>query len=101
MRTRTGSSLMLVLMCLLGLGFNPHSRAESTTTDGSAVRVDLLVAAYTWLKATLDGDFDTQATFYPERVEAFYLWRDVPKPMVMKEKRRVFSQARTIDIDME
>jgi hypothetical protein len=53
------------------------------------------------LEATLQGDFSSQAEFYPERMEAFYLWRNVPKSAVMAEKRKVFAQARTIDIDME
>lgn len=34
-------------------------------------------------------------------MEAFYLWRDVPKAAVLAEKRRVFEQAGTIRITME
>ena len=34
-------------------------------------------------------------------MEAFYLWRDVPKSAVLAEKRRVFEQAETLKIDME
>lgn len=101
MRTRGGLLLMLMLLGPGGLGINPRSHAESSTAEVTEARRDLMVAVYAWLKATIEGDFDAQAAFYPERMEAFYLWRDVPKPAVMKEKRRVFEQARTIDIEME
>jgi hypothetical protein len=92
---------MLMLVALSGLGINPGAHAESSTAEVSEARHDLMVAVYAWLKATIEGDFAAQAAFYPERMEAFYLWRDVPKPDVMKEKRRVFEQVRTIDIEME
>ena len=61
----------------------------------------MVTAAFRWLDATLARDFDAQSAFYPERMDAFYLWRDVPKSAVMAEKRRVFDEARTIDIRID
>jgi hypothetical protein len=64
-------------------------------------RRELLTIAFQWIDATAARDFAAQSRFYPQTMEAFYLWRDVPKSAVLAEKRRVFEQARTIKINME
>lgn len=76
-------------------------RAEAAPPDEVEARRELVTAAFKWLDATLARDFASQSAFYPERMEAFYLWRDVPKSAVLAEKRRVFEQARTIDIRID
>lgn len=88
-------------MCFCALAFNPAAAAENSAAQTTDARLEVLLAAYAWLQATLQGDFAAQAVFYPERMEAFYLWRNVPKPAVMAEKRRVFERARTVEIDIE
>jgi hypothetical protein len=75
--------------------------AQQTAIDEVVARRELVTAALEWLDATLARDFAAQSAFYPETMDAFYLWRDVPKSAVLAEKRRVFEQARTIDISME
>lgn len=72
------------------------SRARQTEA-----RRELIVAAYQWRDATLARDIEAQSAFYPESMDAFYLWRDVPKRAVLAEKRRVFEEARIVDIDIE
>jgi hypothetical protein len=84
-----------------GSSLTPASAAEASAADAAQARRELALASRAWLEATLQGDFSSQAAFYPERMEAFYLWRNVPKPAVMAEKRKVFAEARTIDIEME
>jgi hypothetical protein len=74
---------------------------KGTPWQDPIARLEVLLASYAWLQATLQGAFTAQAAFYPDRMEAFYLWRNVPKLAVMAEKRRVFEQARTVDIDFE
>jgi hypothetical protein len=77
------------------------ARTEAVPPNEIDARRELVTAAFEWLDATLARDFDAQSTFYPERMDAFYLWRDVPKSAVMAEKRRVFDEARTIDIRID
>jgi hypothetical protein len=77
------------------------AKQAAPAAQAAQARRDLALASRAWLEATLQGDFSSQAEFYPQRMEAFYLWRNVPKSAVMAEKRRVFAQARTINIDME
>ena len=76
-------------------------RTEPVLPDEIDARRELVTAAFQWLDATLARDFAAQSAFYPERMDAFYLWRDVPKSAVMAEKRRVFDEARTIDIRID
>lgn len=76
-------------------------RTETVLADEIDARRELVIAAFQWLDATLARDFAAQSAFYPERMDAFYLWRDVPKSAVMAEKRRVFDAARTIDIRID
>jgi len=104
MCTRSASSFaaaIAVLAYLGGLSAWPAGAAEASAAQAAQARRDLALASRAWLEATLQGDFSSQAEFYPERMEAFYLWRNVPKSAVMAEKRRVFAEARTIDLDME
>jgi hypothetical protein len=77
------------------------SEPESAHIAEVVARRELVTAAFQWLDATLARDFAAQSTFYPERMDVFYLWRDVPKSAVIAEKRRVFERARTINITME
>ncbi len=76
-------------------------RTETVLPNEIDARRELVTAAFQWLDATLARDFEAQSAFYPERMEAFYLWRDVPKSAVMAEKRRVFDEARTINIRID
>lgn len=104
MSTRSNSPLataMAVLVYFGCLNVEPACAAEASAAQVAKARRDLVLASRAWLEATLQGDFSSQAEFYPERMEAFYLWRNVPKSAVMAEKRKVFSQARTINIDVE
>jgi hypothetical protein len=103
--------LVWALLCPLAGAAAPPSSAplaaetnpstEATQPDEVEARRELVTAAFAWLEATLARDFAAQSAFYPERMEAFYLWRDVPKSEVLAEKRRVFEQARTIDIRID
>jgi hypothetical protein len=91
-------------IAVLGMGrvaAETPSPATSTVKQQTEVRRELTIAAYRWRDATLARDIKAQSVFYPESMDAFYLWRDVPKSAVLKEKRRVFQQARTVDIDIE
>ena len=51
-----------------------------------------------WIAATNNRDINQQMTFYVERLNRFYLKSDVPRNFVREEKERVFTSARTIDI---
>ena len=78
----------------------PQTQA-ATRVEEIEARRELVTAAFQWLEATLARDFVAQSTFYPERMDVFYLWRDVPKSAVIAERRRVFEQARTISIRID
>ena len=83
------------------LGSPSPAASERERLQEIVARIELVTAAFQWLDATLARDFAAQSAFYPERMEAFYLWRDVPKSAVLEEKRRVFAEAHTIDLRME
>jgi hypothetical protein len=74
-----------------------RSEAAPTTTERNARR-ELVQAVFQWIDATNRRDFDAQRAYYPETMEAFYLWRNVPLSAVLAEKRRVFDDASIIDI---
>ena len=99
--TRWVLSAGTVLLLLGPPVLSAASRRDSPIVAEIEARHELLIAAFLWLDATLAGDFDTQSVFYPETMEAFYLWRNVPKSAVMAEKRRVFEKAETIKMKME
>jgi hypothetical protein len=79
----------------------PPRTEAATRVDEIEARRELVTAVFQWLEVTLARDFAAQSTFYPERMDVFYLWRDVPKSAVIAEKRRVFEQARTINIRID
>jgi len=89
----------LLLACAPAAG--PATTTESPSIAEIVARRELLTIAFQWVDATTARDFAAQSRFYPQTMEAFYLWRDVPKSAVLAEKRRVFEQARTIRITME
>lgn len=74
------------------------SRAMRPATGEIAARRELVGAVFAWIEATNDRDFAAQSIFYPTTMEAFYLWRDVPRSAVLAEKRRIFESAEIIDI---
>ena len=51
-----------------------------------------------WIAATNARDIERQMGFYSQKVNAFYLTRNVPREAVRAEKSRVFSRANLIDI---
>ena len=83
------------------LAADPISVAASHIIAEIAARRELLTVAFEWLDATTARDLAAQSRFYPQTMDAFYLWRDVPKSAVLAEKRRVFEQASTIKISIE
>jgi hypothetical protein len=94
-------ALALLLLCSSALGAPPPSPAENSVVAEIIARRELLTAAFQWLDATTARDFAAQSRFYPQTMQAFYLWRDVPKSAVLAEKRRVFDESRTIRMRME
>jgi hypothetical protein len=66
-----------------------------------AMRAELEYSLSRWIAATNARDFASQAAFYPEKMEAFYLWREVPRTAVLAEKRRVFEHARQVKVTVE
>ena len=51
-----------------------------------------------WIAATNARDIKRQMNFYNQKVNAFYLTRNVPREAVRAEKSRVFGRADVIDI---
>jgi len=51
-----------------------------------------------WIDATNGRDIERQMTFYPARLRAYYLARDVARATVRADKLRVFGRASRIDI---
>jgi hypothetical protein len=64
-------------------------------------RQELLTALEQWVVATNSHDIDKQMDFYPSTMEAFYLRRDISREAVRAEKRRIFEQAKLIDVRVE
>lgn len=92
--------LILTLVCSATLAPASFAADLSGREEARALR-ELHIALDRWIAATNARDFNAQAKFYPSRMEAFYLKRQVPKAAVMTEKRRVFQSASHIDIDAE
>ncbi len=89
--------LLIAPLALLSLGLQAQ-----TPSDAEVQAREAIVAAFVqWLAATNAGDLEAQTHFYPERMDAFYLWRDASREAVFEEKRRVFSRALAIDIRTE
>jgi hypothetical protein len=76
----------------------PSSTRAAPTTAELGARRELVAAVFEWIRATNSRDFDSQEKFYPDRMDAFYLWRNASRSAVLAEKRRVFNSAKTIDI---
>ena len=51
-----------------------------------------------WVAATNARDIGRQMSFYPPRLEAFYLTRNVARAEVRAEKARVFARAQNIEV---
>ena len=51
-----------------------------------------------WLAATREGDIEGQMAFYLPVVPVYYTWRNTPRAAVLAEKRKVFGDARVLDI---
>ena len=84
-----------------GAQSTPQSARDSAA--GVAVSYDeeaasLRAALGEWIDATNGRDIERQMTFYPERLRAYYLARDVPRAAVRADKLRVFARANRIDI---
>jgi len=73
-------------------------KSSMPTSAEQTARRELVVALFEWIDATNRRDFVGQSRFYPDSMDAFYLWRNVPRSAVLAEKRRVFARASTIDI---
>ncbi|CAN5459869.1 hypothetical protein BH18ACI3_BH18ACI3_12060 [soil metagenome] len=54
-----------------------------------------------WIDATNQRDIDRQMSFYMSEMKAFYLSRNVTRNAVQREKSRIFSKARSVDIRAE
>ena len=78
----------------------PTTRAASSVSE-TVARRELVTSVFEWIEATNRRDFEAQAAFYPERMDAFYLWRNVSRAAVLAEKRRVFDDAIEIEIDAD
>jgi hypothetical protein len=72
------------------------AHAERSTQTNAV----LIAAVNDWIAATNARDLPRQASFYPSTMEEFYLWRNVSRSAVLAEKRRVFGQARLVDISI-
>lgn len=67
-------------------------------TQGNDARETLRGALDEWIAATNARDIQRQMGFYNQKVNAFYLTRNVPREAVLAEKSRVFGRADVIDI---
>ena len=74
-------------------GDEPMSDAQ-----GSEARETLRGALDEWIAATNARDIQRQMGFYNQKVNAFYLTRNVPREAIRAEKSRVFGRANVIDI---
>ena len=75
------------------------STAEQLSDNQSGeTRAALHGAFKDWIAATNARDITRQMNFYNQKVNAFYLTRNVPREAVRAEKSRVFGRADVIDI---
>jgi hypothetical protein len=92
-------TILLGLSALVQGAIAEPSEARATPTAAErTARRELVGAVFRWIEATNSRDFAAQQAFYPNTMEAFYLWRNVSRSAVLAEKRRVFDSASTIDI---
>ena len=90
--------LMGVTTCFPNGGGLAAEQPSTPTSAEQTARRELVVALFEWIDATNRRDFNGQSRFYPDSMDAFYLWRNAPRNAVLAEKRRVFARASTIDI---
>lgn len=77
--------------------------ARDSTAAGVAVSYEdeaaaLRAALGEWIDATNGRDIARQMTFYPERLRAYYLARNVARAAVRADKLRVFARATSVNI---
>lgn len=73
------------------------TRTEAARTENDQATL-LRSRLGAWIKATNDRSISRQMTFYMPRLEAFYLARNVSSEAVRREKERIFSRAKAVDI---
>lgn len=71
--------------------------AVSYEDDAATLRAALA----DWIDATNGRDIERQMAYYPARLQAFYLARDVTRAAVRAEKLRVFARATSVEIRAE
>ncbi|MCA1614318.1 MAG: hypothetical protein LC800_09320 [Acidobacteria bacterium] len=81
----------------------PGAARDSTAAAGVAVSYEdeataLRAALDEWIDATNGRDIARQMTFYPDRLRAYYLARDVARAAVRADKLRVFARASSVNI---
>jgi hypothetical protein len=64
----------------------------------TSARAALTSALENWLASTNARNFEAQLSFYPAKMERFYLRSNVSRAAVLAEKRRVFGQADLVDM---
>ena len=79
------------------VGAIPAPSAPSRAVERDPVE-DVRGALEAWLDATRQGDIAAQMAFYPRVVPVYYTWRNTPRAAVLAEKRKVFGDARVLDI---
>lgn len=79
----------------------PANAAQNSDEQAYKVVAELHSAVTDWVAATNARDLNAQIAFYPDRVPAFYRWRNASRAAVFAEKRRVFERAELIDIKIE
>lgn len=78
---------------------SPNVTSEPMTgAEEGGVRARLNVALDEWLAATNARDLERQMGFYHQKIDAFYLTRNVAREAVRAEKSRLFSHADVVDI---
>jgi serine/threonine protein kinase len=77
-------------------GVTPSPVASTTPTD---TRSELQSLRDQWVKATVDRDINRLLSFYPPRMDTFYLKRNVPLSAVRAEKQRMIEQASSIELE--
>lgn len=71
---------------------------EAPAVEPRQAQASLRGALDEWIAATNSRDIERQMKFYGQSVNAFYLSRNTSREAVRAEKRRVFSQADTVDV---
>ena len=67
--------------------------------DRGSNEADILRSALNdWIRATNRRDIPKQMTYYMPQLRAYYLTRNTPRDEVLKEKQRIFANARAVDI---